>query len=665
VTDDKSKQFSQPAADGGATKAASKTADKGQNGRRRRTSGPKKPPQELYKEYERKFALGQKLSEKDLQPPQTQQSDPPAPARRRGRPPKAAKAADAQQPKPAENGRKKRGESTTKKAVKIIPLGGLNEIGKNLTVIEYQNDILIVDCGLGFPDDDMPGIDLVIPDYTYLEKNRDKIRGVVLTHGHEDHIGGLPYFLRKFNVPVYGTRLTLGLVEGKLKEAGLLRNAQLHVVKAGDTVSLGCMSVEFINVNHSIPDACALAIFTPAGTLVHTGDFKIDYTPILGEMIDLARFGELGKQGVLALMSDSTNAERPGSTPSERRVGESLETLFKRAEGKRIIIATFSSNVHRVQQIIDTAARFGRKVVVSGRSMENVVAKASELGYLTLPRNTLVEIDQMRRIPDSQMVMVTTGSQGEPMSALSRMAAGDHRKVSVTPNDYIIISATPIPGNEKTVTKVINDLMRLGADVMYESSLGIHVSGHAARDDIKAIIGLTRPQYFIPVHGEYKHLFKAADLAVDMGIPETNTLVAEIGRVVEVSQKEIKMVSTVPSGSVMIDGLSVGDVGSVVLRDRRLLSEEGLIVVTAAISKKTGRILAGPEITSRGFVYVRESEELMEQIKQVCIKAIESTTASREWGNTKQKVRDQLSQYLFSKTKRRPLILPIIQEINS
>lgn len=630
MTDDKTKQQPALADDGRASSVANKQAAR--NRTRKQSQGAKQP------------------------------EGTPA-ATRRGRPKTAASGENVQRDNNANNAARRRGRGAKQSPVKIIPLGGLNEIGKNMTVIEYMNDIVIIDCGLAFPDDSMLGIDLVIPDYTYLEKNKEKIRGVVLTHGHEDHIGGLPYFLRDFTVPVYGTRLTLGLVEDKLKEAGILKQSKLNVVKAGDKVTFGTISVEFINVNHSIPDACGLAIFTPVGTLIHTGDFKIDYTPIMGEMIDLARFGELGKKGVLALMSDSTNSERPGVTPSERMVGESLEVLFKRAEGKRIIIATFSSNVHRVQQIINTAAQFGRKVVVSGRSMENVVAKASELGYLTIPRNTLVDIEQMRRIPDSQMVLITTGSQGEPMSALSRMASGDHRKVSVTPNDYIIISATPIPGNEKTVTKVINDLMRLGADVMYERSLGIHVSGHAARDDIKAIIGITRPTFFIPVHGEYKHLFKAADLAVDMGIPEANTIVGAIGRVIELTRDEIKMVSTVPAGSVMVDGLGVGDVGSVVLRDRKLLSEEGLIIVAATINKKTGAVLSGPEIISRGFVYVRESEMLMDQIKQVSVKAITGTGGVREWANIKQQIRDQLGQYLFLRTKRRPLILPIIQEI--
>ena len=649
MTDDKTKQPTMPADEGRASSSVSKNQGRGQGTRRRRSSAKATEP---------KTIAAAQAAPKQAGGKQRQGSS---------KAKDATKSAAAETAAPAtQNGRGRRsGNGSNKSPVKIIPLGGLNEIGKNMTIIEYQNDIIIVDCGMAFPDDDMLGIDLVLPDYTYLEKNKDRIRGIVLTHGHEDHIGGLPFFLKEFRVPVYGTKLTLGLVEGKLQEAGILRQAKLHVVKAGDTIPFGSMSVEFINVNHSIPDACALAIFTPVGTLVHTGDFKIDYTPIMGEMIDLARFGELGKRGVLALMSDSTNAERAGSTPSERMVGESLEMLFKRAEGKRIIVATFSSNVHRVQQIINTAARYGRKVVVSGRSMENVVAKASELGYLSIPRNTLVEIEQMRRIPDSQMVLITTGSQGEPMSALSRMAVGEHRKVSVTPNDYIIISATPIPGNEKTVTKVINDLMRLGADVMYERSLGIHVSGHGAQDDIKAIIGLTRPKYFVPVHGEYKHLFKAADLAVDMGIPEANTIVGEIGRVIELTQKEIKMVSSVPSGSIMVDGSGVGDVGSVVLRDRKLLSEEGLIIVVAAIDKKTGKILSGPEIISRGFVYVRESEVLMEQIRGVCVKAITGGTGVREWANVKQQVRDQLGQFLFSKTKRRPLVLPIIQEINT
>lgn len=556
--------------------------------------------------------------------------------------------------------------NTDKAPLKIIPLGGLGEIGKNMTLIEYKNDIVIIDCGLAFPDDDMPGIDLVIPDFSYVIKNRDKVRGVVLTHGHEDHIGALSYLLKEVNVPVYSARLTIGLVEGKLKEAGILSGCKLVVKKPGDVVKMGSVSVEFIAVNHSIPDACGFAIFTPVGALVHTGDFKIDYTPVDGQMIDLARFGELGRHGVLALMSDSTNAERPGMTPSERRVGESFEMLFKKAGDRRILVASFSSNVHRIQQIIDTAVRHGRRVVVSGRSMENVTAKASELGYLKYPPDTIVDIDQARGIPDENLVIITTGSQGEPMSALTRMARGEHKKISVTAHDYIIISATPIPGNEKLVGKVINDLMTLGAEVIYESSMGIHVSGHACREEIRTIFGLVKPKFFIPVHGEYKHLVKNRDLAVEMGVAPENIIVGENGRVIELTADSAKAVTTVPSGAVMVDGIGIGDVGSIVLRDRKLLSEEGLIIAVAAIDSKTGAVMAGPDIVSRGFVYVRESEELLAEAKEVCRRALsaaEGADGNCEWANLKQAVKDQLGAYLFNKTKRRPMILPIIQEI--
>lgn len=579
----------------------------------------------------------------------------------------AEKAADKKK-KPVKSEKPSRApkKQNDKASLKIIPLGGLGEIGKNMTLIEYKNDIVIIDCGLAFPDDDMPGIDLVIPDFSYVIKNRDKVRGVVLTHGHEDHIGALSYLLKEVNVPVYSARLTIGLVEGKLKEAGILSDCKLVVKKPGDVVKMGSLSVEFIAVNHSIPDACGFAIFTPVGTLVHTGDFKIDYTPVDGQMIDLARFGELGRHGVLALMSDSTNAERPGMTPSERRVGESFEMLFKKAGDRRILVASFSSNVHRIQQIIDTAVRHGRKVVVSGRSMENVTAKASELGYLKYPPDTIVDIDQMRGIPDENLVIITTGSQGEPMSALTRMARGEHRKISVTAHDYIIISATPIPGNEKLVGKVINDLMTLGAEVIYESSMGIHVSGHACREEIRTIFGLVKPKFFIPVHGEYKHLVKNRDLAVEMGVAPDNIIVGENGRVIELTADSAKAVAVVPSGAVMVDGIGIGDVGSIVLRDRKLLSEEGLIIAVAAIDSKTGAVIAGPDIVSRGFVYVRESEELLTEAKEVCRKALasaEGVGGNREWSNLKQAVKDQLGAYLFNKTKRRPMILPIIQEI--
>lgn len=552
-----------------------------------------------------------------------------------------------------------------KTPVRIISLGGLGEIGKNMTVIECANDMFIIDCGLAFPDDDMLGVDIVIPDFTYIERNIDRLRGVVLTHGHEDHIGALPYFLGQFKVPIYGTRLTLGLVEGKLKEHNLLGKVQLNVVKPRQTVKMGCMSVEFIHVNHSIPDACGLAIHTPAGVIIHTGDFKVDFTPIESDIIDLPRLGELGNKGVLLLLADSTNAERPGTTKSERHVGASFDVLFQQAAHRRIIIATFSSNVHRVQQIVDAAQKYGKKVAVSGRSMINVVTKAIELGYLTVPQGVLVDIDNLRSYPDDQLVIITTGSQGEPMSALTRMAMSDHRKVTVTPNDFIIISANPIPGNEKLVGRVVNELMKLGAHVIYEKMYEVHVSGHACQDELRLIHSLTRPRFFMPVHGEYKHLSKHADLAMDMGMDSKNILISDVGKIVETDGVDFKVIGTAPAGAVMVDGLGVGDVGSIVLRDRRHLSEDGLIVIVTTIDSASGQVLAGPDIVSRGFVYVREAEDLMKQANEVVQKSLDNCTAGgvREWGNIKQMIRDDLSRFLYNKTKRSPMILPIIQEI--
>lgn len=549
--------------------------------------------------------------------------------------------------------------------VKFTALGGLNEIGKNLYVYECCNDMFIVDCGLAFPDDDMPGVDLVVPDFTYLEKNRDRFRGIVITHGHEDHIGALPYLLKKINVPIYGTRLTLGLVEGKLKEHGLLSQASLNVVEPRQNVRMGCMSVEFIRVNHSIPDACALAIHTPAGVIVHTGDFKVDYTPIEGGIIDLARFGELGNRGVLALMSESTNAERPGYTKSERSVGESFKNLFNSAEGKRIIIATFSSNIHRIQQIIDQAAIHDRKVAVSGRSMQNVIAKAVELNYVKVPEGMLIDIEDVNKYPPEKLVICTTGSQGEPLSALSRMSSGDHRQVTITPMDFIIISATPIPGNEKLVTKVVNELMKQGAEVIYESMYEVHVSGHACQDELKMMISLTKPKFFVPIHGEYKHLKKHSKLATSMGIPEQNIFIADLGQVLETDGVEMKFTGTVPSGRVMVDGYGVGDVGSVVLRDRKHLAEDGVMIIVATIDRESGCVLAGPDIVSRGFVYVRESEELIDEAKHLMKQVMENCRERniREWGNIKSAMRDALSDFIYSRTKRSPMILPIIMEV--
>lgn len=549
--------------------------------------------------------------------------------------------------------------------VKFTALGGLNEIGKNLYVYECCNDMFIVDCGLAFPDEDMPGVDLVVPDFTYLEKNKDRFRGIVITHGHEDHIGALPYLLKKVNVPIYGTRLTLGLVEGKLKEHNLLSQASLNVVEPRQNVRMGCMSVEFIRVNHSIPDACALAIHTPAGVIVHTGDFKVDYTPIEGGIIDLARFGELGNRGVLALMSESTNAERPGYTKSERSVGESFKNLFNSAEGKRIIIATFSSNIHRIQQIIDQAIIHDRKVAISGRSMQNVIAKAVELNYVRIPEGMLIDIEDVNKYPPEKLVICTTGSQGEPLSALSRMSSGDHRQVTITPMDFIIISATPIPGNEKLVTKVVNELMKQGAEVIYESMYEVHVSGHACQDELKMMISLTKPKFFIPIHGEYKHLKKHSKLAIGMGIPEDHIFIADLGQVLETDGVEMKFTGTVPSGRVMVDGYGVGDVGSVVLRDRKHLAEDGVMIIVATIDRETGNVLAGPDIVSRGFVYVRESEALLDEAKQLMKQVMDNCRDRniREWGNIKSAMRDALSDYIYSKTKRSPMILPIIMEV--
>ena len=549
--------------------------------------------------------------------------------------------------------------------VRIIPLGGLNEIGKNMTVFECCNDMFILDCGLAIPDMDMPGVDIVIPDFTYVEANRDKIRGIVLTHGHEDHIGGLAYLLKKLNVPVYGTKMTLGLVKGKLVEHGLANSVKLCEVQPRKTAKMGCMAVEFIKVNHSIPGAVGMAIHTPAGIIVHTGDFKVDFSPIDGDIIDLARFGELGSRGVLALMADSTNAERVGFTRSERTVGDSFDKLFRQAENRRIIIATFSSNIHRVQQIIDNAVRYGRKVAVFGRSMINVISTALELGYLNVPKQVLIDIDEMNRFPDDKIVLITTGSQGEPMSALTRMAMNSHKKVTITPNDFIIISATPIPGNEKYVTKVVNELMRAGAQVVYEAMYEVHVSGHACQEELKLIHALTKPKFFIPVHGEYKHLMKHKSIAISMGMSEDHVIIAENGNVIETDGNSMKIVSQVPAGKVMVDGLGVGDVGSIVLRDRKHLAQDGLIIVVIGIERSSNTLVSGPDIISRGFVYVRESEALMEEARQVLLRTLDRCSGHdlKEWGTLKTKLRDVLSDYIYEKTKRSPMILPIIMEI--
>lgn len=567
---------------------------------------------------------------------------------------------------PAEKKQKKKsGKKVNAQPIKIAFLGGLNEVGKNITLFEYKNDILIVDSGLAFPDEDMPGIDLVIPDFTYLEKNADRVKGICITHGHEDHIGSLAYLLKKVNVPVYSTRLTNGLIEGKLKEHGILNSTKLNVVKPGDSVKVGEFSVEFIHVNHSIPDAVGFAISCEGGTVVHTGDFKIDTTPIDGGMIDIARFAELGKEGVLCMMADSTNAERPGYTESESKVGTSFELLFRKAEKRRIIVATFASNIHRVQQIINVAAQLGRKVALSGRSLENVVAVAAELGYLKVPDGILVKLDMINRYSDHEIVLITTGSQGEPMSALTRMAFSDHRKVAIGPNDYVIISATPIPGNEKTVSRVVNELMKLGAEVVYEKMYDVHVSGHACREELKLMLGIVKPQYFVPVHGEQKHLLKHAQLAESVGIPSKNIVIADNGVMLEVSSQKIKKSGTVPAGKVFVDGYGVGDVGSVVIKDRKHLAEDGIIIVVATLDSVSGDLVSGPDVVSRGFVFVKENEALIDEAKETAYNAIMRCFDRNiyDWGSIKSRVRDEVSRLMYERTKRSPMILPILMEI--
>lgn len=549
--------------------------------------------------------------------------------------------------------------------VRITMLGGLNEIGKNITMFEYGEDAFLIDCGMAFPDEDLLGVDIVLPDFSHVEKNADRIHGIVITHGHEDHIGALPYLLKQHIFPIYATKLTIALIESKLKEHGLAGKVPLHVVAPGQVVTFGRVSVEFIHVNHSIPDAVGLGIKTPLGYVIHTGDFKIDCTPIQGKMIDLPRLGQMGNEGVLALMADSTNAERPGYTPSERVVGDSFSKLFKNAEGKRLIIATFSSNLHRIQQIIDAAAKDKRKIAISGRSMINYVTIAHELGYLQIPEGLLVEMEMVNRYPMEKMVIITTGSQGEPMSALARMAFSEHRQVEVGPNDYIIISATPIPGNEKTVGRVVNELMKCGCDVVYEKMYDVHVSGHACQEELKLIQGITRPKFFIPVHGEQKHLHKHAQLARAMGMPAKNVMITDIGKVIEITADKMAVVGSVPAGRVMVDGLGIGDVGSIVLRDRRHLGQDGLIVVVATIDPAAGYVLSGPDVVSRGFVYVREAEDMMEEIRSIAAEVLEECCAvhAYDWNTMKNRVRDELSRRVFQKTKRSPMILPILMEV--
>ena len=565
---------------------------------------------------------------------------------------------------------RKRGRATqpkqqSKPSVKISFLGGLNEIGKNITLIECENDIVIVDCGMAFPDGDMLGVDLVIPDFTYIEQNVDKVKGIVLTHGHEDHIGGLPFLLSRVDVPIYGTPLTLGLLGNKLREHSLYNKSRLNEVQAGETIKLGCMKIKFIHVNHSIPDSVAFAIETPGGTIVHTGDFKIDCTPISGEMIDLSSFARVGDDGVLALLAESTNAERPGYTPTEMLVSESLDNLFKKAEKYRIIIATFASNVNRVQQIINCADKYGRKVAFSGRSMVNYMDVAQKLGYLSVPKNILIDIDMLDKYPPNQIVLVTTGSQGEPMSALSRMAYSDHRKVMVGEGDFIIISANPIPGNEKTVGNVVDELLKRGCKVIYESMYDVHVSGHACQEELKIIHRLVKPKYFIPVHGEQKHLRKHAELAEFLGMDRKNIFIPDIGTTVEVNENYMKEAASVPAGKVFVDGLGVGDVGSIVLRDRKHLGQDGLIIIVASLDVYDGHVISGPDIVSRGFVYVRESEGLLDEVKKLALDILEDCAEKNihEWGIIKNRIKDEISKLIAQRTRRAPMILPILQEV--
>ena len=546
--------------------------------------------------------------------------------------------------------------------LRIIPLGGLEQIGMNITAFEFEDSIVVVDCGLSFPEDDMLGIDLVIPDITYLKNNAHKVKGFVITHGHEDHIGALPYVLKELNVPVYATRLTIALIEHKLKEHNLLKSVKRKVVKHGQSINLGKFRIEFIKTNHSIADASALAIYSPAGIVVHTGDFKVDYTPVFGDAIDLQRFGEIGKKGVLALMCDSTNAERKGFTMSERTVGKTFDNIFAEHKNTRIIIATFASNVDRVQQIINSAYKYGRKCVVEGRSMVNVISTAAELGYLNVPENTLIELDQMKNYPDEQMVLITTGSQGESMAALSRMASNMHRKVQIKPGDTVIFSSNPIPGNEKAVSRVINELSMKGADVIFQD---VHVSGHACQEEIKLIYSLVHPKYAIPVHGEYRHLKAQAQVAESLGIPKDNIFLLSSGDVLELDEEKAQVVDRVQTGAILVDGLGVGDVGNIVLRDRQHLAEDGILIVVLTLEKYSNQVLAGPDIVSRGFVYVRESEGLMDEAKHVVEEAIEDCMDRRvtDWGRLKTAIRDSLSEFLWKRTKRSPMILPIIMEV--
>ena len=550
--------------------------------------------------------------------------------------------------------------------IRVIPLGGLGEIGKNMTVIEYENDMIVVDCGLGFPDDDMPGIDLVIPDITYLENNKDKLRGVLLTHGHEDHIGAVPYMLRTINPPVYGTPLSLGIIKNKLEEHILPWKPDLRPVKPGDTVRLGAIEVEFIHVNHSIADACALAIHTPLGTLIHTGDFKLDTSPIDGEMMDIVRLGELGREGVLMLMCESTNAERPGHTPSERKVGASLEYIFSTHKQKRIIIATFSSNVYRVQQIIDTSARHGRKVAITGRSMLNIVSTAMELGYMKVPAGVIVDINEIKRYKPGELTLITTGSQGEPMSALYRMAFSDHSQVTLGANDLGVLSASAIPGNEKLVGRIINELSKNEVEVLHDAVVEVHVSGHACQEELKLMQALTKPKYFMPIHGESRHLLANRDLAKYMGMNPQNIFISEIGKVLEIDENGARFNGTVPAGKILVDGYGVGDVGNIVLRDRRHLAQDGLIVVVATVDTDERMILSGPDIVSRGFVYVREAEELMEEARQIAYEALMDTLEYSDQVDRmqlKKCVKDDLTKFLYAKTKRKPMILPVIMNV--